>query len=104
MQITRDGKTYTLTPSEVALAWEEHQLQMWRSGIEDAIERNADSLRFGENFTMDEFIEECMSSFDLDGDFYAEQEKYDEVVFDTAESNDVWKDTDEDDDDEECDC
>ena len=101
MIITRDGKTYQLTANELQLAYEEYLNSYCRGMIEDAIDRNAENLRFGADFTMDEFIDECMADLNND-DWIAEQERYDDVVFNTAESNDVW--VDDPDEDEECDC
>ena len=104
MNITRDGKMIELTESEIALAWEEHQRKIWRFGIEDAIERNSENLRFGSEYTMDEFIDECMDEFSIDDDLYSysDEKNYEAVVFDVAESNGVWIDSNED--EEECDC
>ena len=84
------------------LAWEEHQMNLFRSGIEYAIERNSENLRFGEEFTMDEFIAECMESLNLEGDPIDEERKFDDLVCDTAYYNECWVDDDEceDDDDE----
>ena len=31
--------------------------------LEDAIDRNSENLRFGSEFTMEEFIDECMEEF-----------------------------------------
>lgn len=104
MKITRDGKTYELTASEIAMAWEEHQRKIWRYGIEDAIDRNSENLRFGSEYTMEEFVDECMDEFDIDDDLYsyADQKNYDKIVFSVAEINDVWVDDpgEEDDNDE----
>lgn len=104
MKITRDGKVYDLTSAEIAMAWEEHQYGIWRRGIEDAIERNSESLRFGTVFTMDDFIGECMEEFHITEDIYtyAEEKNYDGVVFDVAELNEIWvNDPDEEDDEDE---
>ena len=94
MKISRDGKTYELTASELSLAWEEHQRKLWRYGIEDAIDRNSENLRFGSDYTMEDIINECMGEFDIDDDIYsyADEKNYDSIVFDVAESNDVWVD------------
>ena len=94
MKITRNGKTYELTASEIAMAWEEHQRIIWRYGIEDAIDRNSENLRFGSEFTMEEFIDECMEEFDIDDDLYSysDEKNYEEIVFDVAEINGVWVD------------
>lgn len=101
MTISRDGKTFELTASEVAMAWEEHQRRIWRYGIEDAIERNSENLRFGE-CSMEEFIAECMEDFDIGDDIYAyaDEKNYDSIVFDVAESNGIWVDAKEDNEDD----
>ena len=95
MKITRDGKTYALTANELSLAYEEVRHQNWRVGIADAIERNCTNLNFGLDYTMDEFIDECIDK--IEEGYYNddEDEWYDEIVFDIAESLDVWEDDDD---------
>ena len=92
MMITRDGKTYELTGAEIAMAWEEQQRKIWRCGIEEAIENNSENLRFGTEYTMEEFVNECMEEFDIDDDLYsyADEKNYEEIVFNVAESNGAW--------------
>lgn len=95
MKITRDGKTYELTANELSLAYEEVRHQNWRIGIAEAIDRNCANLTFGLDYTMDEFIDECIDKIEegyYDDD---EDEWYDEIVFDMAESLDVWEDDDD---------
>lgn len=100
MTITRDGKTYELTGAEIAMAWEEQQRKIWRCGIEGAIENNSENLRFGTEYTMEEFVNECMEEFDIDDDLYsyADEKNYEEIVFSVAESNGVWVDKEDADD------
>lgn len=95
MKITRDGKTYALTANELSLAYEEVRHQNWRVGIADAIERNCTNLNFGLDYTMDEFIDECIDKIE-EGYYYDDEDEwYDEIVFDIAESLDVWEDDDD---------
>ena len=102
MKISRDGKTYDLTASELAMAWEEHQRKIWRYGIEDAIERNAENIRWTD-YTMEEFIEECLEQFTIDDDLYsyAEEKNYEDVVVNAAELNDMWIDDPDEEEDED---
>ena len=92
MKITRDGKTYTLTPAELRDAFEEERMNRWRGEIALAIDRNSDKLNFGLTWTVDEFIRECVNHLDS-GEYNEEDdEHFDEVVFDMAEFLGVWKD------------
>ena len=102
MKITRDGKTYQLTGAELQMAYEEYLNNYRRGMIEDAIDRNSENLRFGTEYTMDEFIAECVDAMD-DDDWIAEEQRYDDIVAEVAQDCDVWFDGDEDE-DEECDC
>jgi hypothetical protein len=95
MKITRDGKTYELTMNELSLAYNEVLHQNWRIGIADAIERNCENLNFGLDYTMDEFIDECVDKIEEGYYDEDEEEKYDEILFDMAESLDVWEDDDD---------
>jgi len=93
MKIVRDGKTYELTANEMSLAYEEARKQNMRDGIIWSIERNSENLVFDpDECTMDEFIDECVDR--MEEGYYSEDEdeKYDEVVFDMAESCGVWRD------------
>ena len=93
MKIVRDGKTYELTANELSLAYEEARKQNMRDGIIWAIERNSENLVFDpEEYTRDEFIDECVDR--MEEGYYSEDEdaKYDEVVCDMAESCGVWRD------------
>jgi len=92
MKITRDGKVYELTANEMSLAYEEALRTIWRDSLNDAIERNSENLRFGEEFTVEEFVNECME--EMEDKWYADDwdERCDEVVFDIAQSYEVWAD------------
>ena len=106
MKITRDGKTYELTATELQMAHNEVVRMNWRSCLDSVIEHNAENLRFNDDYTLDDFIKECMDHMEdkYYGDDY--EDPFEDIVFDVAESNDIWvDDTDEgDDDEEECDC
>lgn len=95
MKITRDGKTYELTANELSLAYEEVRHQNWRDGIEEAIDRNSENLTFGLDYTVDEFISECIDKIEEGYYDEDEEEKYDEILFDMAESLGVWEDDDD---------
>jgi len=99
MKITRDGKVYELTANELSLAYNEMLHENWRCNVADAIDRNESHLAFGLDYTMDEFIQECVDK--IEEGYYGDDddEKYDEIVFDMAESMGVWQEDEEDDDD-----
>lgn len=93
MTITRDGKIYALTASERAMAFEEELRERLWSGISCAVDDNSENLLFSDSYTEDEFIDDCVDEawerFERDrGDFM----DYDDIVFDMAESNDIWRD------------
>ena len=96
MKITReiDGKTVEieLTQNEKCLAYEEIRRETWLYCIQEQIEKNADNLRFTEDFDENDFIGECMDA--MEESYYADdyEEKAEEIVFDQAELNDVWVD------------
>lgn len=100
MKITRDGKTYELTPGEIKLAGEEYLRNFWRNEIAKAIDRNSSRLSFGLDYSCDEFITACMKIAEEDYNEDNDVEHYDEVVLDTARVLDVAKSEEE----EECDC
>ena len=105
MKISRDGKIIELTAEERRLAYEEERAEIWRNEVEAAIDRSEDNLRFGSEMTREEFAGECIEEIgeELFGEALIEA-KFDEIVFDTAESMDVWHDNDDEYDEEECDC
>ena len=96
MKITReiDGKTVEieLTQNEKCLAYEEIRRETWMYCIQEQIEKNADNLRFTEDFDENDFIGECMDA--MEEFYYADDydEKAEEIVFDQAELNDIWVD------------
>ena len=98
MKITRDGKTYELTMNEMDMAYREVLFNNWRYGILDAIDRNSENIRFGEEYTQDEFVDECVERIEEGYYDEDEDEKYDEILFDMAESLGVWHDDNEEDD------
>jgi len=102
MHIIRNGEIIVLTAAEIRKAYEEELHRMWRESIEDTIDINADNLILGEEFTYDEFVHECMlevqERYKLDRNNYND---FDDVVFSVAESNGIWYNDLEDDDDED---
>lgn len=102
MKITReiDGKTVEieLTQNEKCLAYEEIRRETWLYCIREQIEKNADNLRFTEDFDEEDFVSECMDQ--VDEEYYSDD--YDvqaeEIVFSQAELNCIWVDEEDDDD------
>ena len=101
MRITRDGKDYELTMNELNLAYNEMRRITWRQCIEDAIDRNMDNLRFDDDFSRAELVEDCMDR--MEDWFYDEDfdDRFDEILFDTAEWEGIWTDGDDDDEEED---
>lgn len=94
MTLTKDnGETVTLSPQELSLIDEYRQTVLWRYGVEDQIAQDEDNLCF-DRISKEEFIEMCLediiSGFMSDNP-YAEPE-YDSVVFDMAQSEEMWRD------------
>ena len=104
MKITRDGKTYDLNINELSLAHDEMRRIIWRANMDDAISRaeSDGNLRYG-CMTRDEFLDECVTDMEA---LYGNEdwdERCDEVVFDNANSDNIWVDEvwdDEEDDNE----
>ena len=93
MTITREGNTYELTPAEKGKCYEEVREEKWREQIGYAIEDNIDNLRFSDGYPMEEFIDDCVKEIEERmNDDRNDYEKYQEIVFNVAESNDVWED------------
>ena len=90
-----------LTQNEMSLAYEEIRHSTWEFCIREQIENNSENLRFTDGYTMDEFIGECMDA--MEDAYYADDydEKAEEIVFDVAESNDIWHDGNEEDDEDD---
>lgn len=90
MKITRDGKEYELTMNELNLAYNEMRRITWRQCVEDALDRNIDNIRIGDDFSREEFVDECLEK--MEDRFYDEDfdDRFDELVVETAEWNDVW--------------
>lgn len=103
MKITRQiyGKEIeiALTEDEIKSAYEEHLNGVWLDSINAAIDRNADSIRFVDGYSRDDLVSDCMD--EIESKWYESDwdERCDEVVFSMAESNDLWHDGDEEDDD-----
>ena len=93
MEIEREGNTYELTPGEKEKCYEEVREDKWREQIGYAIEDNIDNLRFSDGYPMKEFINDCVKELKerIDDD-RNDYEKYQGIVFNVAESNDVWED------------
>jgi hypothetical protein len=93
MEIKREGNTYELTPAEKEKCYEEVREDKWREQIGYAIEDNIDNLRFSDGYPMEEFVDDCIAEIldrmEKDRNDY---EMYNDVVFNVAESNDVWED------------
>ena len=93
MEIEREGNTYELTPAEKEKCYEEVREDKWREQIGYAIEDNIDNLRFSDGYPMEEFIDDCVKEIEERmNDDRNDYEKYQEIVFNVAESNDVWED------------
>ena len=102
MKITREINgvklEIELTRNEMSFAYEEIRRDTWLSCIREQIEKNADNLRFTEDFDEEDFISECMDV--ADNEYYADdyEEQAEEIVFDQAELNCIWVDGKENDD------
>jgi hypothetical protein len=105
MKITREinGETVEieLTNNELNLAYEVMKRMIWKTNLEDAIAKNSDNLRFTEFATREDFLAECMD--EMEDRHYADdyEEECDEIVFDMAETDGIWIDDPEYDDDED---
>ena len=104
MKITRDGHQYELTINELNLAYNEMRRITWRQCMDEAISRAEcdGNLRYGE-MSRDDLIDECVD--DMEGYYGCEDwdERCDEVLYDCANSHDIWVDDpweDEEEDDE----
>ena len=87
-----------LTQNEMSLAYEEVRRNTWEACIRDQIDNNSENIRFTDGFSLEDFVAECMDV--VDDMYYADDydEKAEEIVFDQAESNDIWYDGEDDDD------
>lgn len=100
MKITRDGKTYELTRSELCLAYEEEKRNIWRGYFSDTIEDNTDNLRFGDLMTMTEFAQELMEKMEEEHGCDAWEDECDEVFQDLADEYECWYEEEDDAEDE----
>lgn len=93
MVIKRGGTSYELTNGEKYACYDEVQEEKWREQIGYAIEDNLDNLRFSDGYPIEEFIDDCVKEIkERMNDDRNDYEKYQEIVFNVAESNDVWED------------
>ena len=92
MTIVRDGKTYELTQTEMIKIYDEIRLEAFRRGIGYAVDDNVDNLRFTDGYTMEDFIDDCVAEVyeRIDND-RKDYDDYDAIVFEVAESNNVWE-------------
>ena len=94
-EIIRDGKVIKLTQNEKSMVYDEVRRETWLECLRTAMENNAENLVFSEFFDEKDFLSECME--EMEKAYYADDydEKADEIVFDVAEMNDIWKDDDD---------
>jgi hypothetical protein len=93
LKIKCEGKEIELSDHDMALIWTAHTLKMWKNQIEDAIDRNKDNIIFPDENRRQTFISECVDATALAYIIDDEHDKFDEIVFDIANSDGLWSES-----------
>ena len=90
--IVRGTKTYKLSKKEKLAAYEEVRREKWLHSLREAMENNAENLRFTDFFDETDFLYECMEEMERLQHEEDYSEQADAIVFNVAELNDIWED------------
>lgn len=92
--VCRPEREIWLTNEEAQFIAKALKRQQWRYDIENQIEYDEDNLDFSET-SRNEFIDMCLEDIDARIEIYGVdnyEPNIEEIVFDVAQDNDIWRD------------